>query len=429
MENFYKYISKVNKNLDLAELENVQTFMFSKNFIGIDLNFRGELIFVCKLPSHIIKTQSENPCFQISGFYKSNKLIALIIKVYDLISSPYVIVSNFVTPLAPNLLKSGIQTLTFINEVNEPILEVKVIGVINNLQFVKPKFESILTKNDLLQLTTADNVKCKTLCTAHASSDITYFSHRGSDQSPCHLHILSNDISKNGEDAVHGHGKRLEDLIHFKSLSLIEAQSFFGLKYAIEPKKNLTPSEELCDELIMYGNVAVFIEVKSIITKHRLRKTETLSDRISTTLIRIKKAANQLLKNITSVKNQNNSIHTVIDNDVVNIKLPKLMMGLIVVSETFEGDIYNNGLQDVLALNPLFSEIQLNVISAEEFAWLITCSEGKTDVFISVLQERFNGFVKYGKYGSLSCYLSISCRLPSKTKTKLRDFSDFNKEH
>ncbi|WP_305839557.1 hypothetical protein [Photobacterium leiognathi] len=414
MEGFYKYISNVNKNLDLAGFENVQTFMFAKNFIGIDLNFRGELIFVCKLPLHIIKTQSVNPCFQISGFYENDKLIALIIKVYDLVSSPYVIVSNFVTPLASELLRSGIQTLTFINEVNEPILDVKVTGVINNLQLTNPKLESILTKNELLQLTTKDNINCKTLCIAHKSSDVTYFIHRDSDQSPCHLHILSDDISKNGEDAVHGHGKRLEDLIHFKSLALIEAQSFFGLKYAIEQKKNLTPSEELCDELIMYGDVAVFIEAKSIITKQRFRETETLSDRISTTLTRINKAANQLSKNITRVKNQNNSIHTVIDNNTVNIKLPKLIMGLIVVSETFEGDVYNNGIQDVLASNPLFNEIQLNVISAEEFAWLITCSEGKADTFISLLQDRFSGFIKYGRYGSLPCKLSISCRLPSK---------------
>lgn len=77
MDKFIEDMKQTNTLLDMYGLQNVRTFMFAKTFIGIERDFLGDPIFVCKLPSHIIRTQVENPNFKISGFYKNNKLIAL----------------------------------------------------------------------------------------------------------------------------------------------------------------------------------------------------------------------------------------------------------------------------------------------------------------------------------------------------------------
>ena len=332
MINFLTYGRLINKFINLTENEGMKTFMFAKNFIGIDFNFCGEPMFVCKLPSHIIRSQSENPAFEVYGSYNNDKLIALMIKVEDLTNSPYIVVSNFGPPLTLGSIELDIKTLSFINEVNEPILSVKVDERVKVPQFKSSEFESLLAKEDLLRLLKEKG--CRYLCKALLTQDVAHFVSRDTDQHFC-LHNLSSEVSKNGEDAVHGHGKRLEDMIHFQAASLVGAKAQCGIKYAMSPIKGKTPSEELCDELITYGETAIFIQEKSIITKPRFRDTETLSDRIETTIKRIKQAAVQLCKHIRSVKEQNYSIYT----EAGKTALPNSIIGVIVVSETFNGNV------------------------------------------------------------------------------------------
>ncbi|AZG71907.1 hypothetical protein [Shewanella livingstonensis] len=414
MDKFIAYINHTNKFQDSAGLANVETFMFAKTFIGVDVNFLGEPIFVCKLPSHIIRTQSENPDFKISGFYRNSKLIALMISVHDLANAPYLIISNFVPPLKLKDSQISIKYLSFINEVNEPILAIEIDETVNPPYFKGAEIKTLLSKDELLRLHRTEGVNCKTLCTALLTVDQECFVNRDSDQGPLNLHILASEISTSGEDAVHGHGKRLEDMIHFKALALTGARALCGFKYAMNPMKSICPAEELCDELITYGDFSIFIQEKSIITKPRLRDAETLLNRINTTIKRIHAAAEQLCQHIKSVKEQNNSIYTIEGKTV----LPNKILGVIVVSETFEGDVYNNGIRSILNSDPLLREIQLSIMSAEEFSWLVTCTEGNTKKFISTLKEKFNGFIMHGKYGSIPCDLSIASRVQNQTKTR-----------
>lgn len=406
MEKFLEDMKQTNTLLDMYELQNVKTFMFAKTFIGIERDFLDDPIFVCKLPSHIIRTQAENPDFKISGFYKRSKLIALMIKVYDLKKAPYIIISNFV-PLQTSKVKNvNIKALSFINEVNEPILDVEVEEVVNLPYTTDTEFKYLLSKSDLLRLPITEGVCCKTLCTSISTLNNKYFVHRDTDKGDCNLHILASEISPSGEDAVHGHGKRLEDMIHFQASALRGANALCGVKYAMDPKKNASPSEELCDELIIYRDFSIFIQEKSIITKPRFRKSHTIQDCIDTAIKRISQAAEQLCKHVKSVKSQNNSIYTADGK----LDVPNEVIGVIVISETFGSDVYNSKIREVLYSNPILSDIRLNIMSAEEFCWMVTCSEGRSEIFISTLIERFDGFIKNGKYGVVPCSLSVSCR-------------------
>ncbi|HGS5146344.1 TPA: hypothetical protein ACMDT9_002176 [Vibrio parahaemolyticus] len=171
IENFISYIKKVNNTLSEFEHENIKTFMLAKTFIGFDVNFLGQTFFVCKLPLHIIKNQSKNPDFKVYGFYKETKLIALMIKIYDLKVAPYIIFSNLVPPIKDIMpSKFDINSLSFINEVNEPVLEVEVEveveGVIDLPKFANVEFEHLLTKAQLLRLPITNGVTCRLLCTA-----------------------------------------------------------------------------------------------------------------------------------------------------------------------------------------------------------------------------------------------------------------------
>ncbi|HGS5146345.1 TPA: hypothetical protein ACMDT9_002177 [Vibrio parahaemolyticus] len=248
------------------------------------------------------------------------------------------------------------------------------------------------------------------------TKDKQYLIHRDTDQQPHNLHILASEMLPSGEDIINGHGKRLEDLIHFKASALKGVSSSCGLKYAMNPTKSLKPNEELCDELIIYKNTSIFIQVKSIITKPRFRDSETILNRIDTTIKRINKAAEQLCQHIKSVKKQNYAINT-INGKLI---LPKEIIGIIVVSETFEGDEYNNKINDVLYSDPILREIELTVMSSEEFSWLVTCSEGNIELFIESLKDRFNGFKEYGRYGVLPCVLSTACRVPEHLSNQMQ---------
>lgn len=414
MEKFIENMKQTNTLLDMYGLQNVRTFMFAKTFIGIERNFLGDPVFVCKLPSHIIRTQVENPDFKISGFYKKSKLIALMIKVYDLKNAPYIIISNFVPLQTSKVKKVNIKAVSFINEVNEPILDVEVEEVVNLPYSTDTEFECLLSKNDLLLLPRTEGVSCKTLCTNISTLDNKYFVQRDTDKGDCNLHILASEISSSGENAVHGHGKRLEDMIHFQASALRGANALCGVKYAMDPKKSTSPSEELCDELITYRNFSIFIQEKSIITKPRFRKTHTIQDSIDTAIKRISQAAEQLCKHIKSVKSQNNSIHTV-DGEM---DIPNEVIGIIVISESFEGNDYNNKIRKILYSNSILSDIRLNIMSAEEFCWMVICSEGRAGVFISTLIERFDGFIRNGRYGVVPCSLSISCRVANRVKNE-----------
>ncbi|MCA2015346.1 hypothetical protein LDJ79_04430 [Vibrio tritonius] len=98
------------------------------------------------------------------------------------------------------------------------------------------------------------------------------------------------------------------------------------------------------------------------------------------------------------------------------MNVPNEVIGIIVISETFEGDAYNNKIREILYSNPILSDIRLNIMSAEEFCWMVICSEGQAGLFISTLIERFDGFIKNGRYGVVPCSLSISCRITNRIK-------------
>ncbi|ENM3767830.1 hypothetical protein V9R55_003375 [Vibrio cholerae] len=419
IENLISYIKKVNNFLSESEIGNIRNFMLAKTFIGFDVNLFGEPIFVCKLPLHIIKNQFKNPEFKVYGFYKETKLIALMIKIHDLKVAPYVIFSNFVPPIQDlSASKFDINTLSFINEVNEPVLEVEVeVEEVNDLpNFSNVEFEHLLTKAELLRLPITNGVTCRLLCTARKTLDRQYLINRDTDQQPYRLHILASEILPSGEDTINGHGKRLEDLIHFKASALKGVSATCGLKYAMDPTQSLKPNEELCDELITYKNTSIFIQAKSIIAKPSIRDSETISNRIDTTIKRINKAAGQLCQHIKSVKKQNYAINTISEIQII----PKEIIGIIIVSETFEEDEYNHKLNEVLYSDPIFREINLTVMSSEEFSWLVTCSEGNIEVVIKLLKNMFSGFSKYGRYGSLPCSISISCRIPEHLSNQIQ---------
>ncbi|ELT7570071.1 hypothetical protein V9R51_002473 [Vibrio cholerae] len=419
IEDLISYIKKVNNFLSESEIENIRNFMLAKTFIGFDVNFFGEPVFVCKLPLHIIKNQFHNPDFKVYGFYKETKLIALMIKIHDLKVAPYVIFSNFVPPIQDiSASKFDINTLSFINEVDEPVLEVEVEveDFVDLPNFTNIEFEPLLSKSQLLQLPKTNGITCKLLCTSGKTLDKQYLINRDTDQNPHELHILASEILPSGEDTINGHGRRLEDLIHFKASALKGVSATCGLKYAMNPTKSLKPNEELCDELIIDKNTSIFIQAKSIITKPRFRDSETISKRIDTTIKRINKAAEQLCQHIESIKKQNYSINTT--NGTLNV--PKEIIGIIIVSETFEGHEYNHKLNEVLYSDPILREINLTVMSSEEFSWLVTCSEGNIEVVIKSLKDMFNGFSKYGRYGSLPCSISISCRIPEHLSNQMQ---------
>lgn len=63
------------------------------------------------MPSHIIRTQSENPSFKVYSFYKKDRLVALMMEVQDLINAPYIIVFSFVPPVSSDTLELNINTL------------------------------------------------------------------------------------------------------------------------------------------------------------------------------------------------------------------------------------------------------------------------------------------------------------------------------
>ncbi|MBY8107403.1 hypothetical protein [Vibrio fluvialis] len=416
-KNYISYIKEINKFLSKSELENVRIFMLAKTFIGFDVSFFGEPFLVCKLPLHIIKNQFNNPDFKVYGFYKETKLIALMIKIHDLKVAPYVIFSNFVPPVQDiSVSKFDINSLSFINEVNEPVLEVEVEGLVDLPNFANIEFEPLLSKSQLLQLPITSGVTCRLLCSAKKTMAKQYLIHRDTDQQPHSLHILASEIVPSGEDTINGHGRRLEDLVHFKASALKGVIASCGLKYAMNPTKSLKPNEELCDELIIYKNTSIFIQAKSIITKPRLRDSETISKRIDTTIKRINKAAEQLCQHIKSLKAQNYSIITT--NGTLNV--PKEIIGIVIISETFEGDEYNHKINEVLYSDPILREIKLTVMSAEEFCWLVTCCEGNIELVIESLKDRFNGFIEYGRYGTLPCDLSIACRIPEHLSNQMK---------
>lgn len=405
MHDYVDYMESVNFNLDELGLQRLHNFMFAKNIIGIDLNIINEPIFICKAPSHVIKTQSASPEFEIYGYYEKESLIALMIKIYDLKRAPFIIFS-YITAPAEEVELSNIQTLAFINEGNENILGVQTT---HPFDLEKENIGSSRGKNpnDLINLKNKHGVTCRLLTKAKSTLPHEHRVHRDSDQHPVHAYKLADDISNKGEDTISGHGKRFEDLTHFYSKAIGGMNSFCGVKYAMRPEKSKAPSEELCDELIIGSEWALFIQEKSIITKMRFRENATVSERVETTAKRVKQAAKQLLKHIESVKQQYHSIHT----QHGNMLIPEKILGLVLVPEIFHNADFFNACKTISNSDPLFAKIKLNVMSLEDYVWMVTLSEGNPEFIRRTLETMYSERISRGMIGNLPCNFSLSTRI------------------
>jgi hypothetical protein len=316
------------------------------------------------------------------------------------------IISHLSMP-AVDFIHSKINLVTFINEANEPILSVRIATPFIFDDFSMDISDDYKHPNELIDLPKKPSVKCFLISESEKVFKTKTLVYRDTDQTKNIGFNLAEDISSSGEDAVFGHGKRFEDIVHYFSLTLTEANCFFGLKYAMTPSKTMTPSEELCDELIIIGDTALFVQEKSIITKKRFRNDATIFDRINTTNKRIKEAAGQLSKHIKSVKKQDFRIST----NLGPLTIPRTLRGLIVVSETFKHPLFFNGFDEILKSNDLFKEIKLNILSLEDYAWLIVNSEGDSESFLNLLDDMHEENLLQNKIGTIPCCFSVSCRI------------------
>lgn len=403
MMDFYAYMKKKNEGV-LSNSPKLHPFMFSKNFIGVDFNMAGEAILVCKAPSHVIRTQSISPRFDVYANFESGRIVSFTIKIFDLKKSPFTIVSHNIPAKQMRKIKD-IRSVAFINEADEEILSIEIspCSIPNAAKYLPNKHIDCRT---LFQK--KESSICKKISEQKKVINNNIFVHRDTDQNTQHIYRLCEDISANGEDAVFGHGKRMEDMIHYYSMLLSNTRTVCGLKYSMNPKKNKKPSEELCDELICIDDEkAVFIQEKSIITKLRIRDTSTISERIRTTSKRVEQAASQLKKHIESVRVQNNEI--IVENGEMTI--PKNIMGLIVVSEIFSHSDFFNSYINILKSDRLFEEIKLNVLSLGDYIWLIKQSEGDAFSFSNYLEEMYLSNLSNNAFCNIPCNFSIANRI------------------
>ena len=403
MKEFLEYIDSTNKILTQHEKQTIRPFMSSKNFIGIDVNFMGEPIFVCKAPGHVIKTQSVLPDFTIVGNYKQGKLIFITIQIFDLKQAPWTIITPFFLPLdiQGNMV---VGYLSFVNEVNEEILGVKLNTKFRLKKCEVPSYCSIIKPKESLEII---GVERKVLSKSKEVTKVNHFVSRYSDKNQNHMYNLAEDISKNGECDIHGHGKRLEDIVHFASREIVGMDCYCGIKYAMNPFKSTKPSEELCDELLVNKDWALFIQEKSIITKERFRLESTIDDRIETTKKRVFQASNQLVKHLRSVKEQDHNLKT----SEGNMLIPSDIRGLIIVSETFHKKEFFDAYNQTLEIDPLLIKIKLNVISLQDYMCILTSSEGDIGYIKKTLDHMFHTRRERKSLGDIPCCLSLANRI------------------
>lgn len=400
MHDFYKFL-KENRSSALGELIQLHPYMFAKNFVGVDFNFLQEAILVCKAPTHVIKTQSENPDFEIYARFDGVRITSFMIKIFDLKKAPFTIVSHNVPAKNMRKLKT-IKSIAFINESDEEILsvEIKPCNIEKAAAFPPTKQ---LYWQDLLEENEPQAFEKISSSTGVITNN--HFVHRETDKNPEYLYKLSEEPSLDGEDDIFGHGPRMEDMIHFHSTEqLPNTQAFHGLSYPMTKSRK----GELCDELIVRdGEWAVLIQAKSSVTKQRLRDRSTSSDRIGVTIKRANQAANQLLKHIKFIEEMSYKIST----DKGKISIPHNIYGLIIVSETFENKEFFSAYKDMINANPLFKKIKMNILSLSDYIYLLKSSELDEKTFINTLDYMFENNIKKDKFGVLPCCFSISCRL------------------
>jgi hypothetical protein len=406
MRGLSRYLKKTNKELKALGLPELKNFMYTKNFIGIEANHQREPIFVCKAPTHVIKTQSESPDFHIYGYYKNKRLVALMIKIYDLKMAPFVIFSHFITPFN-NFSSKKIGCIGFVNEADENILGVKLSEEFHLNNATPLKTTCVQDPSALRSIQQDKSVTRRLLCSASSIVPVEHLVHRESDKNTSYVYNLSEDLPSEGEHDVFGHGKRLEDMVHFYSTAIRGAQIMCGPKYKMDPLKSGEPGDELCDELIISDDWALFIQEKSIITKKILRDSETISSRTSTIGKRINQAATQLLKHINAVKAQGDHIST----EIGMLTFPTKKMGLIVVTETFQSTEFFNVYKSIVDSNPLFSEIMLTVMSVEDYIWMVKGSAGDSSAIRSTLEQMHANGLRHRMLGTFQCNLSIAQRI------------------